>query len=117
MSVLTPGAFSAHSAFLPWLKSKEANDSVLIDGDSLFFSTKGAFTKTAGGGRYLKASISQQVSQGSTATEVHSLRKGPSGHDLLLWLNWPLRCTTEDAVSTRKRALPLWRIGHCIHQG
>lgn len=108
MSVLTPGAFSAHSAFLPWLESKEAKDSVLIDGDSPFFSTKGAFTKAVGGGRCLKASISQQVSQGSsTATEVHSLRKGPSGHDLLLWFNWPLRCTAEDTISTRKRALPL----------
>lgn len=49
MSVLTPGVFSAHSAFLPWLESKEANDSVLIDVDLLFFSTKGTFTKVVGG--------------------------------------------------------------------
>lgn len=86
MSVLTPGVFSAHSAFLPWLESKEAKDPVLIDGDSLIFSIEGAFTKALGGGRCLKASISQQVSQGSTATEVHSLRKGPSGHDCFFGL-------------------------------
>lgn len=48
MSVLTLGVFSAHSAFLPWLESKEGKDSVLIDVDSLFSSTKGTFTKAVG---------------------------------------------------------------------
>lgn len=37
MSVLTTGVFSAHSTFPPWLESKEAQDSVLIDVGSLFF--------------------------------------------------------------------------------
>lgn len=37
MSVLTPGVFSAHSTFPPWLESKEAQDSILIDVDSSSF--------------------------------------------------------------------------------
>lgn len=82
MSVLTPGVFSAHSAFPPWLESKEAKNSLLTDVDSLFFSTKGALTKAVEGGRCLNASISQQASQGNTVVAVHSLGNKPSGHDL-----------------------------------
>ena len=49
---------------------------MLIEVGLLLFSTKGAFTKSVGGGaRYLNASISQQASQGNTVTEVHRLRK------------------------------------------
>ena len=48
MSVLTPGAFSAHSASPPGLESKEAKDSVLRDADWLFLPTWGAFTKSGG---------------------------------------------------------------------
>lgn len=48
MSVLTPGAFSAHSAFPKWLESKEAKDSVLRDVDSQFFSTRGISQKLWG---------------------------------------------------------------------
>lgn len=36
MSVLTPGAFSAHSASPPGLESEEAEDSVCGDVDWLF---------------------------------------------------------------------------------
>lgn len=82
MSVLTRGAFSAHSASPPGLESKEAKDSVLRDAGWLFFPTWGAFIKKWGGGRYLSTSISQQVSQGNMVTEVYSLGRGPSGHDL-----------------------------------
>lgn len=73
MSVLTPGAFPAHSAFPKWLESKEAKESVLRDVDSQLFSTRGTFTKAVGARRGLKTSTSQQVSQGSTVMEVRSL--------------------------------------------
>lgn len=69
MSVLAPGVFSAHSAVLPPLESKEAQDSVLNDVDSLSFSAKGTFPKAAWGGRCLHA-LSEQVGQGNTVTEV-----------------------------------------------
>lgn len=48
MSVLAPGVFSAHSAVLPPLESKEAQDSVLNDVDSLSFSAKELSQKLRG---------------------------------------------------------------------
>lgn len=75
MSVLAPGVLSACSAVPPPLESKEAQDSVLTD-DSLFSSAKGTSTKAAWGGRRLHASLSQQVGQGNTVTEVQALEKG-----------------------------------------
>lgn len=70
MSLLTSGVFSAHLAFPSWLDSKEAQDSILIDVNSLFFVVvflphQGSYHKSSVGGRCLNASISQQVSQGN----------------------------------------------------
>lgn len=50
MSVLTRGGFSVHLAFLLWLESKEAQDSVLININLRLFSNKGAFIKSVVGG-------------------------------------------------------------------
>jgi hypothetical protein len=47
MSVLTPGAFSAHLAFLLWLESTEAKDSVPLI-YSLLFSNRGNFHERNG---------------------------------------------------------------------
>lgn len=63
MSLLTSGVFSAHLAFPPRLDSEEAQDSILIDVDSLFsvvvcFPHRGNYHKSSEGGRCLNASIS-----------------------------------------------------------